>query len=564
MTDITPIQQAAEIPTALAAPESRRSVQLVWLIPLLAALIGGWLAIKSVLDKGPVITISFNTAEGLEAGKTKIKYKDVDIGQVTSVALSKDLSKVIVTAELIKDAKTNLVSDTTFWVVRPRISGGSVSGIGTLLSGSYIGLGVGKSETAQTVFVGLEAPPVIPINIPGREFILHSTDLGSLDTGSPIFFRRFQVGQITDYKLNENGGGVTLNIFVNAPYDKFVTANTRFWQASGIDLSLSASGLSLQTQSLVSILSGGLAFETPSESIGSAEAEPKTAFKLAANRTEAMKHPDGIVDTRVLVFNESVRGLVPGAQVNFMGIDIGEVVSIDVAYDLATKKFSIPVEVVIYPQRLTSRVAKGKNLMVRKNLQANYDALVAGGMRAQLRTGNLLTGQLYIALDFFPNAPKAKMNWNATPIEMPTIVSSVTGLQETVGVIMNKIDKIDFEAIGSNLQQTLQSTNSVVKKVDKIDFEAVGNDLRQTLQSTNKLMQRLDTELVPEAKGMLEESRHALASAEKLLASDSPLQTDAQAAMNEIARAAQSMRILAEYLEQHPEALINGKKEEGK
>ena len=565
MTETTHGKEPADIPTALAASKSRRSVQLVWLIPLLAALIGGWLAVKSILDKGPVITISFKTAEGLEAGKTKLKYKDVEIGEVSSVTLSEDRSKVIATADLNKDAKNLLVSDTTFWVVRPRISGGSISGLGTLLSGAYIGVDVGKSKSTkpQLAYTGLEVPPVFSTDAPGREFVLHSPDLGSLDTGSPVFFRRLQVGQITAYALDKDGTGVTLKVFVNAPYDKYVTPNTRFWHASGIDMSLSANGISVQTQSMVSIIVGGLAFETPVASIGMEEAKPNTGFNLADTRSEAMKHPDGIADTRMVVFNESVRGLLPGAPVDFLGIDIGEVVSINTQFDPVSKKFSIPVEVRIYPERIGSRRLKGAKPMVR-DPKDNYDTLVAHGMRAQLRTGNLLTGQLYVAMDFFPDAPKAKIDWDKDPPEMPTIKGSLTDLREAATSIINKLNKIDYEAIGSNLQQTLQGSNDVVKKIDKMEFEAIGSDLQQTLQSTNKLMQRLDAELVPETKGMMEDARRALVSAEKLLASDSPLQTDATAMMNEIARAAQSLRILSDYLEQHPEALIKGKKEDGK
>jgi len=566
MSETTHPQQPAALPTALAAPKSRRTVQLVWLIPLLAALIGGWLAVKAVLDKGPVITIAFKTAEGLEAGKTKIRYKDVEIGQVNSVTLSKDRANIIATAELTKGAKSLLVSDTTFWVVRPRISGGSISGLGTLLSGSYIGVDIGKSKKERDAYIGLEVPPVIDTNEPGREFVLHSPDLGSLDTGSPVFFRRLQVGQITAYALDKDGKGVTLNVFVKAPYDKFVTPNTRFWQASGIDMRLSAGGISVQTQSMVSILVGGLAFETPVASIGMEQAKAKTGFKLAENREQAMKQPDGITDTAVFVFNESVRGLLVGAPVDFLGIEIGKVVSINTEFDPVTKRFVIPVEVHIFPERFSSRRLKGQKAgrLMQRDQKANYQTLADHGLRAQLRTGSLLTGQLYIALDFFPDAPKAKVDISKDPIEFPTINGSLADLQANAISIVNKLNKINYEAIGTELQQTLHGANDVMKKVDKVEFDAIGADLRQTLQSTAKLMDHLDTELVPEARGMIEDARRALVNAEKLLAGGSPLQTDAQAMMDEIARAAKSIRILSDYLEQHPEALISGKKEDGK
>ncbi len=295
----------AELPAAVAAPRSRRTVQLVWLIPLIAALIGGWLAIRSVLDRGPVITITFKTAEGLEAGKTKLKYKDVDIGLVSKVVLAPDLSHVIATAELVKGTEGQVVEDTRFWVVRPRISGGSVSGIGTLLSGSYIGVGVGKSKQARREFTGLEVPPIFSTDAPGREFVLRSPDLGSLDYGSPVFFRRLQVGQVAGYELDKDGKGVTLRIFINAPYDQFVSANTRFWHASGVDVALNASGLTVDTQSVVSIVLGGLAFQTPASAEILPPAAPNAAFELFASRVEAMKNPDTVVDRYMMVFQES-------------------------------------------------------------------------------------------------------------------------------------------------------------------------------------------------------------------------------------------------------------------
>src|ERR1700722_10903915 len=269
-----------DIPEAIASPRSRWRLQLVWLVPIIAVLIGGWLAVKAVLDKGPTITISFVTGEGLEAGKTKIKFKNVDVGVVKSVTLSRDHRNVIATAELSKDAAGLLVDDTRFWVVRPRISGGTVSGIGTLLSGSFIGVDVGTAKKTRRDFVGLDTPPVFASNVPGREFVLKGPDMGSLDVGSPVFFRRLQVGQVTSYQLDAGGNGVTMRVFINAPYEKYVKDDSRFWQASGIDVSLDSGGVKVDTQSVVSILIGGLAFETPAESANLSEAAVKTTFEL--------------------------------------------------------------------------------------------------------------------------------------------------------------------------------------------------------------------------------------------------------------------------------------------
>jgi paraquat-inducible protein B len=528
-----------EFPEAVAAPRSRWRVQLVWLVPLVAVLIGGWLAVQSILEKGPTITVSFQTAEGLEAGKTKIKFKNVDIGTIKTVTLAPDDKTVIATAELTKNASRMLVDDTRFWIVRPRISGGTVSGIGTLLSGSYVGMDIGTQKKPRRDFVGLETPPVFASGIPGREFVLKSENLGSLDVGSPVFFRRLQVGQITSYALDPNGTGMTLHVFVNAPYDKYVTNDTRFWHASGVDVSLDTTGVKINTESLVSILIGGLAFQDPPDTTNKVEADAKRQFELFADRAEAMQRHDRIVDTYVFNFKESVRGLTVGAPVDFRGIVIGEVTAIYTRFDPVTKEFSIPVEIHFFPERFTSRFESGgKGGRLATDRRQFTQMMVERGLRGQLRTGNLLTGQLYIALDFFPNAPKATMEWDKSPPELPTMAGNLQGLQDSITSLVAKLNKIPFEGIGKNLSSTLQDADALLKSLDR--------------------------EMIPEARGTLAAARAALVSANSTLQPDSALAQSTVDTMRELSRTAASFRALADYLERHPEALLRGKPEDTK
>jgi paraquat-inducible protein B len=534
-----------DFPEAVATPRSRWRVQLVWLVPLVAVLIGGWLAVKTVLEKGPTITISFLTGEGLEAGKTKIKFKNVDIGVVKKVTLSPDDKSVVATAELSRDASKMLVDDTRFWIVRPRISGGTVSGIGTLLSGSYVGVDIGSASKARSDFVGLESPPVFASGVPGREFVLKSEDLGSLDIGSPVFFRRLQVGQITSYALDPDGAGMTLHVFVNAPYDKYVTNSTRFWHASGVDVTLDTTGVKVNTESLVSILIGGLAFEDPPNVVDKTEADAQSQFKLFSDRGEAMKRHDSIVDTYVLNFKESVRGLLVGAPIDFRGIVVGEVAAIYTHFDPATKEFTIPVEVHIFPERFTSRYdtgAKGaadaNGGRVTSDRKAFIDHLVAHGLRGQLKTASLLTGNLYVAVDFFPAAPKATIDWNKTLPELPTVPGNLQGLQDSI--------------------------TSLVAKLNKIPFESIGNDLHQTLSDADGLLKTLNTQVAPEARATLVAAQQALASANSTLQPNSALAQSTVDTMRELSRTAASFRALADYLERHPEALLRGKTEDKK
>ena len=537
-----------DFPSAVSEPKRRWSPQLVWLIPIVAVVIGGWLAVKSVLERGPTITITFKTAEGLEEGKTAIKYKNVGMGLVKSISFNDDHSLVLVKAEFTKQAEKFLVDDTRFWVVRPRISAGEISGLGTLFSGAFIGMDIGKSKAKRGVYTGLEVPPVISAEVPGRYYTLHSKDLGSLDVGSPIYYRRLQVGQIITYELDKEGNGLTFKVFVQAPYDKFVRAGTRFWHASGIDVTLDASGIKVDTQSVVSILAGGIAFADPPFAEGTPVAAENTTFELVANRSQAMKMPDLKSKTIVIVFLESVRGLSVGAPVDFRGITIGEVTAIDVNFDPAKSLITMPVTVRIYPDRLTSRYQSSVNMSAEAaNPATRFKWAVEHGLRAQLRTGNLLTGELYIAADLFPNAPKVKIDWAADPVEIPSVGSSIQQLQATISGLAKKLDNLPLEAIGSDLRQTLQSMTKTLKTVDR------------ALETADQFIEQINTNITPEARATLVKARETLSTVEQTFNSNAPMQTDVRQALRELARAAQSLRVLADYLERHPEALIQGK-----
>ncbi len=549
MSETERIPDLSHIPDAIAEPKGRHSLQLVWLIPIVAALIGGTLAVNSYLRKGPTITISFKTGEGLEAGKTKIKYRDVEVGMVKSITVANDLSHVIATAELKKETATYLVDDTKFWVVRPRISGGSVSGLGTLMGGSYVGIDVGSSKQRQRAFKGLETPPAVTTDVPGRRFKLHGSDLGSLDIGSPLYFRRVQVGQVTSYDLDVDGRGVTFTVFVAAPYDRYVRANTRFWNASGIDLTMNANGVKLETQSVVSILIGGIAFQSLDAGDDSPllpdkpspAAEPSTLFTLFATRDEAIKHRDTISQDYLLVFKESVRGLTVGAPVDFRGLVIGEVTGINVELDSGDKGINMLVSIRYYPERMRSRAVGTFPSM--KSHETIITRLVENGLRAQLKNGNLLTGQLFIGLDFFPDAPKAKVLWKTKPPQLPTIPGSMAELQATLSQIMKKLDRLPLGEVVGDLRQTVKSLDA-------------------TLKSADRLFQRLDVEVIPGMSGALEETRKTLGTVTQSLAADAPLQQDLREALRELAKAAQSLRVFTDYLDRHPESLLRGKQEE--
>ncbi|MET1530389.1 intermembrane transport protein PqiB [Burkholderia sola] len=528
-----PQHDAPRPPDPTISTKSGWLPSLVWLVPLIAALIGIGLVIKSVRERGPEITISFHSAEGLEPGKTQVKYKDVEIGTVKTIKLSKDLSRVLVQVQLKKEAEDFAVKGSRFWIVRPRVGATGVSGLGTLLSGAYIGVDAGHGQDTLTDFTGLETPPAVTGDQKGTQYVLRGDSLGSVDIGSPVYYRRVQVGQVVGFSLDKDGTGVTFNVFVNAPYDQYVGLNTRWWQASGVDLRLDSSGLKLNTQSLATVILGGIAFQTPPNQGTGTTAPNNTTFRLGSDEGDAMRDPDGQPLQVVMNFNQSLRGLAVGAPVDFRGIVLGEVTNIGIDFDPKTKNFLMPVTINVYPERLGRRfreTIESKGEPARREI---VERLIQHGLRGQLRTGNLLTSQLYVALDFFPKAPAVKIDTARQPLELPTVPNTLDELQLQVADIAKKLDKVPFDQIGANL-------NSALSNADK-------------------LFKQLDTQVAPEARDTLSAAKQTFSTAEATLQQDSPLQSDVRGALKELTRTLQSLNALADYLERHPESLLKGK-----
>jgi paraquat-inducible protein B len=521
------------IPQSRAVPKKRTRLSLVWIIPIVATVVGLWVAVTTIRSEGPTIRIVFQSAEGLEAGKTKINYRGVNVGTITTIRLSDDHRRVIATAQMAPQTGNFLVDDTRFWVVRPRISGANVTGLGTLISGAYIGMEIGSSKKPRRDFTALETPPVVTGEA-GRFFVLRTSDLGSLDLGTPIFFRRLQVGRVASYRLDQDGRSFTIKAFVREPYDRYITADTRFWQASGVDLSLSANGLSIQTQSLLSILIGGIAFETPARGRLLPTAAENTIFTLYPNHAKAFEPAARNPQTFELVFNESVRGLVPGAPVEFRGVPVGEVASIRAQVDLKTLHFEVPVMIHLDAQRLGVRMVNlqpGADFnAVRRRL---IDSLVAHGVRAQLETGNLLTGSVFVNFDYFPDARPANVDWSQNPVQLPTIPGQLQATEASVENIIRKLNRMPLDQIGNGIRRSI-------------------DDLDVTLRNANLMISTANETLI---------SAHStINNANNFLEPDSVQTQQLDTTLQEVTRAARSLRVLTDYLEQHPDALVRGKR----
>lgn len=544
------------LPQAVVTRKKRLRISIIWIIPLLAALVAIGIVVQRVRSEGPTITIVFKDAEGIEAGKTFIRYKDVRIGIVSTVELSEDYTKVLVKAKIAKHAAGLIVADAKFWIVEPHISLSGVSGLSTLLSGNYIGFQAGKSSDSQSLFFALDEAPIIT-DQPGRQFVLKTPTLGSLSVGTPVYYRRLNVGQVTGFVLAPGGQSVDVSIFVHAPYDKYVTTETRFWNVSGINVTLDADGLRVRTESLAALIAGGVAFDVPEFLTRGQPAPANTVFTLYRYRGVAMKEPDPVERRYVLNFNESVRGLSTGAPVTLFGLQVGEVTDVGLTFDRQRQIFRPRVLITFFPERLIAQLATDERARMGKSLGEMSSAtrirnlrkvVDEQGLRAQLRTGSLITGELYVAFEYFPDAPKVKLDWTKEPLELPVLPGSLASIEAKLGSILTKIDRLPLDAIGADVRTALAALDT-------------------TLKDARTLVNRVDAQWVPEGTKTLEELRRAIADADRVLrnadttlfSKDSPAPQDLRDTLQEITRAARSVRVLVDYLERHPDTLLRGK-----
>ena len=524
-----------DLPTPAVRPRGWMP-RLVWIVPIAALAVGASLAIKSYRNAGPQITISFLSGEGVQVGKTLVKYRDVAVGRVSAATLSADQRTVLVTADLSKDASKLITADSQFWIVRPRIGVGWASGLDTLLSGAYIGLNPGSAAMLGKHFHGLENPPALSHGADGKRIELQAVRARSLATGGPVYFRRFPVGRIIEQSLTSDGN-TRVSVFIDAPYDRFLTPRSRFWNASGINVSLGADGLNVQTESIASVLAGGLAFDDGPEGAVPQKASTAAPLTLYQNEAEAMAPPDGEPRYVRMRFAQALRGLEVGAPVEFVGVNIGSVVAVDLGYEPRSRTFPVIVTAKLYVRRMgqayEALVAEGATES--ENTMATFvGTLVGRGLRAQPRSGSLLTGKLYIALDFLPSVKPAAFDASLRPLEFPTVNGTFQDLESGVA--------------------------RLVKKMDDLPLQKVAQDLDRDLTDLHGSVSALNGRVLPEASATLSALHTTLDSVGRLLEDDSPLQQSLIDSLTESRATLESVRELASYLERHPDSLLRGRR----
>jgi paraquat-inducible protein B len=544
--DLESAQSAPELPQA--AVGGKRRFSLVWLIPIVAAIAGAWLVYTTFAERGPTITITFQFASGLEPGKTPIKYRDVQLGLVESVTLSDDLQHVLVTARMEKTAEKELREGTQFWIESARITAGGVSGLGTLLSGAYIGMRPGPGQPTRN-FVALETPPVYQVDVPGKRFTLHAQRLGSVSSGSPIFFRGIEVGGVLGYQLDENGNDVSIFGFVRAPYDAFIRQGSRFWNASGIDVSLTAAGAHVRTESLQAILVGGIAFDTPVSASASPLAEDNATFPLFASYDAIQQAQYTLKVPFRMYFEGSLSGLEVGAPVVSRGIKVGEVTDVHLETDPVTLQIRVPVTISLEPQRWavkgSSRAASPEEMMQRTA------KAVGAGLRGQLQSGNLLTGQRIVALQIFPDATKAALTYEDGVPVIPTVPSDIQAVTDKVNAFLDKLDKAPVAELVADLRDTVQQADRLLASPSVKQGVEGFREVKPLLESLKRTSD--------EAHATLQRATITMRWAGEVMGPDSAVRYDLARLLKELTTTARSLRTLADFLEKNPNALILGK-----
>lgn len=557
----------------------RRGLSAAWLVPVLAIAIAGTVAWRHYAGLGPTVRIVLEQGAGIEAGRTEIRYRDVTIGTVEELTLGPELERVEATARLDPDVAAHLRADTTFWVVRPQISASGVSGLETLVSGAYLGVDWGEGErVARESYEALAAPPRTPPGTPGRRVTLLAEGGSTLSAGAPVFYKSIEVGQIETERLAENSEAIEYEAFIEAPYHHRIGAGTRFWDSSGIALSVGADGIDLNVGALASLLRGGAEFDT----LGTparARAED-TPFTLFRNRETALRNLQGDDPGTALRFTTrfegSVRGLSVGAPVEIQGVTIGEVEDLQVRAGGSIGELAVVAVLRVSPGLLGIGTGDPDRGL------AFFERSVAGGLRAQLATGNILTGQLYVELAEFPEAGAANLDTGARPYpRLPSAPSDLDRLRGSVQTVLARLQELPLE-------ETLGALNGVLANLETItaddELRRLPGEINSLLASTRAIVSELEaaglgatlagaateagtaaealsqaTSGMPALVARLNRVAEAADTAIAAYGQGSTLNTEAVTALREIRQAARAVSNLAQTIQRQPNSLILGR-----
>jgi len=485
--------------TENAEIESGFRLSAVWIIPLLALLLGAFLVVQAWMTEGPEIEIYFETASGLEEGKTKIKYRNVDIGVVEEVRLNDDFKGVIATAKLDRQALPLLRSDTRFWVVTARVGVSSITGLDTLLSGAYIQLAPGEGAPDARTFEALEQPPLTPAGAPGIRLELTSEHAASVTPGDDVIYKGYRVGRVESRTFNPDDRFIRYAIFIDAPYHELVNSAVRFWDVSGFELSAGADGFRVETGSIDTMLLGGVAFEVPDGVRPGKPVEDGTQFQLYDTHDEILENPYRYGTYFVVLFEQSIKGLVPGAPVEYRGIPVGQVERILFSESVAdndevtSADGGRPIPALLYLEPALLGLPDEK-----ESVQSLREAITEGvdrGLRASLENGNLLTGAKYVGIDYFPTADPAEVGVLRDYAVIPVIDTGLAQIQQKVVTILDKINNMELEETVDGLNTSIDSLDGILAEVQGLlateGMQDLPAELGDTLVELTELLNAL-------------------------------------------------------------------------
>ena len=519
--------------------KTKNKVTPIWIVPIAAVILGIWLVVSNYLSHGPTIEIMFESASGIEAGSTKIKVLSVDIGLVSAIRINDDLSGITVTAKLNPEARPLLRDDTEFWVVKPSVSGLNVSGLSTLLSGAFIELSPGVQEvTRAREFVGSNRMPAAPAGTPGIRLNLTSQSSGSFSIGSPVLYKGFRVGTVEDIDLDAETQLVNYSIFIDAPYDNFVTTNSRFWDASGVTAQLSTEGIRVSMTSMQSLLTGGVSFDTPRNFGPGNPAMENSTYRLFSNESSIHENPHRNYTEFVVGFTQSLRGLHPNAVVTYKGIQIGSVIRImidrlDADLEIAAVGQPIPVLIRIDPGRFNmgnfGDSKEGAEFARETVIQA-----VENGLRATLQSGNLITGAQLVGLDFYDDpGPIGPRNFGEYPL-IPSIEGGFGRIQVQVTTLLDKLNGLPLENTVEGVNTAIDELGSTLAALRTILEDDAAQDITETLQTTLDELNRLI----------------------RSYSSDSEFQTDLTRTLGELKNSLDSLQGITDRLADKPNSIV--------
>ena len=446
----------------------------VWLVPIAAVLFGAWIIFTQISERGTEITIQFETAEGIEAGKTKVLTRNVQVGTVVDIKLNDDLASVSVVALMDDDAGELLTDDASFWVVKPRFDTGGVSGLGTVLSGAYIELRPGNGDDRSDDFQGLEVAPVSASNKPGVRVSLHSIDQPILQVGQPIRFQGMVVGKIETMKFDPKTRSVAYSAHIDAPYDRLITQQTRFWRVDAVDFNTSADGVRLSIATLDSLFSGGISFDLAAEETLDGNSPAKERYTIHRNAAAALEPRFEQAAEFVVLVRSSIRGLRDGAPVLFRGLKVGTVKAAgQFQYQRVSlaREQSIPVRIAIEPGRL----GLGDTDLAVQTLREEIDRGLRQGLVARVESGNLITGRSMITLDFAGGAQELRRHAGLRVI--PLVRGDIAQLPVRANAILEKLENLPLDR---TVEQANTSLANIASLTDRLD-QLVGNDETQAI-----------------------------------------------------------------------------------